>query len=213
MKKFKIKQLLIALMITTILTVGGIKIYKGIKETNELKQYSTHSIINKNEILTKDMIVTEIKNSLKLQILQVSFNKEIKVSTGSFLTTKSQNITFKGVGNYLIDIDSINSDNVQIDNKTQTITIFTKLPMKQVEFIESNTTYGKTNKSVLSFGDLKLTIEEYEKIKDDLKQQILSEMDSEDLVEQAIDRGNKAIKDILTTLTKDDYNIVIKYVR
>ena len=84
-------------------------------------------------------------------------------------------------------------------------------PIKEVQLLEEETSFGEVKKGIFVFGDIVHTPEEYESIKHNIKCQALTKM--MDMDEQAEKAASNSIKRIITTVTKNNYDIKIVFIK
>ena len=105
----------------------------------------------------------------------------------------------------------ITSDNIVMNENSKSITIFLSRPIKEVQLLEEETSFGEVKKGIFVFGDIVHTPEEYENIKHNIKCQALTKM--MDMDEQAEKAASNSIKKIIITVTKNNYDIKIVFIK
>lgn len=165
-----------------------------------------------HEVNTKELLIKDIKNISKLEILEVNIQKEVKITKGDFFK-KEQNIIFEANGKYILDLSLLEDKNIVIDENNKNITIFSGFPKIEVNFNESKTQIYETEKSWFTIGDLKLSTQEFETIKAKTKEEILNELEDNDSYNTAISGSSKTLEEILNKISKENYSIKIYYIR
>lgn len=206
----KTKRLLISMLLGLSIFGVGYKTVNDIKANKEKREYSQSIIISdKVKVASKESIVEAVQSVSKLKMLEVQTSKTSKIQTGNVFK-KTQELKFRLVHEYFLDFGSVAFDNVIISNSD--IKIFMKAIEVNTSFVESATEYGKVEKGLLTFGDIKITPEEMESIKAEIKRDSNAEAKSSEEYVQAKDKAQAAIEDIILRITKLKYNVRIVFV-
>jgi len=215
MNRKRIKKLIIiALLSTTIFAISTC----GLKSlTRPSKSFDISSIknINKDNKIDSETIIQEIKEVSRHEIIQAYATKEIKIknnNTENFLTKNIEYINYKGIGHYYIDFNKINENQIQVDNEKREVTIFLSNPILEIEMLEDKTEF-KTEKGILIFNDIKMTIEQSEKIKNEVKNDIYKKLYTDEYLEEVNNKTEKILNDLITKITKNTYNINIRFIK
>lgn len=214
MKRNKLKKIIIIALLTC--SISAIAKYGLNCYTKPAKAYNINSIhnISKDNKIDLETIVDELKEVSRHEIMQAFVTKDIKIKsnkTENFLTKNIEYINFKGIGHYYIDFNKINDNQIQIDDEKREVTIFLSNPILEVELLEDKTEF-KTEKGILIFSDIKLTFEQTEKIKNEAKNNIYSKLSEEDYIKEVNGKTEKILNDLVTKITKNEYNINIRFV-
>lgn len=207
MKIGKLKRLILIGLTLAIIGVVGISISNSIKNTKERQQYTNTIIVNDIKTLEAESVVESVTELGNLEVLQLNISKDVKIKEGEFFK-KEQDIKFKALVKFKIDLTKIDSNNVIIQDNT--IKLFISQPIIDIEFLEDETEFGEVNKSFMTFGDIEFTAEELESLKSELKNNIYQESLSE--MQTVKDKVNKVLETSLLTLTKSEYEVVVNYV-
>ena len=210
MIKNKLKLYILLGVVLTTVVAGGVITTKTIIKNKENKQYTTVISQDDKEILSKESIVTAINEICRLEILDKTINKSIKIKEGKYFK-KEQEIEFVLNAKYYIDLRKIESRNVIVNEVG--ITIFITDPLIDVSFDENKTIYYEVDNSLLSFGDIKKSVEETESMKSELKNIVEIEMKSDENMQLARTNASKSITNVLKTLTKTDYTVEVRFVK
>ncbi|MFT8316446.1 MAG: DUF4230 domain-containing protein [Clostridium sp.] len=165
------------------------------------------------KFITKDTLVTQIKQKQKLITTEVNLNQKMTIdnSWGSLsIFKKMQNIDFIGTGIYVLDLSNINSDNININKNLISIT----LPKPSIETItldEEKTVYETPERGPLRFGDIKLSPEEHEQLLGVVKDKMKSKMLQDQYYNTAIDNSEKSMKTLVQSLSSSNYDINISF--
>ena len=169
--------------------------------------------VRNNEIKMdyQEMVISELQQEEQIIIASNKIELPVKQTEKHWYGSKSQEITFSAIGRYVIDLKTINEDNVVVNENNKSITIYIGKPIKMVELLENETKFGKLDNRLFTFGDIEYTLEDVENMKHQVKCDMLVEMDS--LMEQAEKAASNSIKKIITTVTKDNYDIRIVFIK
>ena len=193
-------------------SIGGVSYYLG--NSTQPPTYVKTEIIQTHDNDIKmdyqEMIVSELQQEEQIIIASNKIELPVKQTEKHWYGSKSQEITFSAIGRDVIDLKTINEDNVGVNENSKSITIYIGKPTKMVELLENETKFGEIEKGILVFGNIEYTLEEVEAMKHQVKCDMLVKMD--DLMEQAETAASNSIKRIITTVTRIDYNINIVFI-
>ena len=194
-------------------SIGGVSYYLG--NSTQPPTYVKTEIVqthdNDIKIDYQEMIVSELQQEEQIIIASNKIELPVKQTEKHWYGSKSQEITFSAIGRYVIDLKTINEDNVVVNENSKSITIYIGKPTKMVELLENETKFGEVEKGILVFGNIEYTLEEVEAMKHQVKCDMLVKMD--DLMEQAETAASNSIKRIITTVTKNNYDIKIVFIK
>ena len=195
-------------------TVGGVSYYIGSSSNTSPLTYKTEIVQTQDDevkINYKDIIVEELHEEAQLIICSNKMIIPMTFEENHWYGDKTQDIEFSAIGKWIIDFSKITSDNVVINENNKEITIYMSKPIKEVQLLEEETSFGEVKKGIFVFGDIVHTPEEYESIKHNVKCQALTKMI--DMDEQAEKAASNSIKRIITTVTKNNYDIKIVFIK
>lgn len=179
-KVFSIVNLIkdiVTLVLIIFLAIIGLKIYDGLKKnTDILKPVDNHDLtVENNGILGYKVVDFEdaILGASKRQSLLIVDEQDISLVTtttqsGLFnlgIFSKNQSVTFIGKAQYTIDLSSITSNCISVDNTSRVVTI--KVPHAQFHDVVidyNQTKFSDTEKGLLAFGDIKMSQEQINEI-------------------------------------------------
>ena len=197
-----------------IITTGGVCYNLGYNNNTSPPTYKTEIIQTNNDevkINYKDIILEELHEEAQLIICSNKMIIPMTFEENHWYGDKTQDIEFSAIGKWIIDFSKITSDNVVINENNKEITIYMTRPIKEVQLLEEETSFGEVKKGIFVFGDIVHTPEEYESIKHNIKCKALTEMI--DMDEQAEKAASNSIKRIITTVTKNNYDIRIVFIK
>lgn len=194
-------------------SIGGVSYYLG--NSTQPPTYVKTEIIqthdNDIKIDYQEMIVSELQQEEQIIIASNKIELPVKQTEKHWYGSKSQEITFSAIGRYVIDLKTINEDNVVVNENSKSITIYIGKPAKMVELLENETKFGEVDNGLFTWGDIEYTLEDVESMKHQVKCDMLVEMDN--LMEQAEQAASNSIKRIITTVTKNNYDIKIVFIK
>ena len=197
-----------------IITTGGVCYSLGYSNNTSPPTYKTEIIQTNNDevkINYKEIILEELHEEAQLIICSNKMIIPMTFEENHWYGDKTQDIEFYAMGKWIIDFSKITSDNVVINENNKEITIYMSRPIKEVQLLEEETSFGEVKKGIFVFGDIVHTPEEYENIKHNIKCQALTKMI--DMDEQAEKAASNSIKRIITTVVKQNYDIKIVFIK
>ena len=197
-----------------IITTGGVCYNLGYNNNTSPPTYKTEIVQTQDDeikINYKEIIVEELHEEAQLIICSNKMIIPMTFEENHWYGDKTQDIEFSAMGKWIIDFSKITSDNVVINENNKEITIYMSKPIKEVQLLEEETAFGEVKKGMFVFGDIVHTPEEYEGIKHNIKCQALTKM--MDIDEQAEKAASNSIKRIITTVTKNNYDIKIVFIK
>ena len=197
-----------------IITTGGVCYNLGYNNNTSPPTYKTEIVQTQDDeikINYKDIILEELHEEAQLIICSNKMIIPMTFEENHWYGDKTQDIEFSAMGKWIIDFSKITSDNIVMNENSKSITIFLSRPIKEVQLLEEETSFGEVKKGIFVFGDIVHTPEEYESIKHNIKCQALTKMI--DMDEQAEKAASNSIKKIITTITKNNYDIKIVFIK
>ena len=206
------EKLVIGTLLLT--TVGGVSYYIGSNSNASPPTYKTEIVQTQDDeikINYKEIIVEELHEEAQLIICSNKMIIPMTFEENHWYGDKTQDIEFSAIGKWIIDFSKITSDNVVINENNKEITIYLTRPIKEVQLLEEETAFGEVKKGMFVFGDIVHTPEEYENIKHNIKCEALTKM--MDMDEQSEKAASNSIEKIITTVTKNNYDIKIVFIK
>ena len=197
-----------------IITTGGVCYNLGYNNNTSPPTYKTEIVQTQDDeikINYKDIILEELHEEAQLIICSNKMIIPMTFEENHWYGDKTQDIEFSAMGKWIIDFSKITSDNIVMNENSKSITIFLSRPIKEVQLLEEETSFGEVKKGIFVFGDIVHTPEEYESIKHNIKCQALTKMI--DMDEQAEKAASNSIKRIITTVVKQNYDIKIVFIK
>ena len=195
-------------------TVGGVSYYIGSSSNASPPTYKTEIVQTQDDeikINYKEIIVEELHEESQLIICSNKMIIPMTFEENHWYGDKTQDIEFSAIGKWIIDFSKITSDNVAINENNKEITIYLTRPIKEVQLLEDETSFGEVKKGMFVFGDIVHTPEEYESIKHNIKCEALTKM--MDMDEQAEKTASNSIEKILYLTKQNNYDIKIVFIK
>ena len=214
MKRNKLKRIiLIALLGISFLTISKFGLKAFTKPSSNYNISSIQSISN-NRKIGSEVILQELKETGRIEIMQGFTSKEIELKSGiadNVMFKNNKYINLKGLGHYYIDLQNLKDNQVQVNENKKEVTIFLSSPILELELLEDETEF-KTEQGILIFNNFKLEIEQYEKLKQEVKSDMLKKLSEPDCIEEVNNKTEKIINDTVIKLVKSGYNINIRFI-
>lgn len=201
-----------------ILAILGILIYYKLYiplnrfNENKLTQPTLNSSI---KYLTEESIVNKIENTEKIIPLETELSENIIIdnSWGDLDSFKKiKRIQFVGKGDYYLDLSYLDKSQVTIDKLSNKITLTLEKPkLNKVYLLNDKTLYETTSNGFLRFGEIKLTVEELNIIEREALSRMEKKLSEDSFILIAEENSKELLKNLISSLTKDDINIDISF--
>lgn len=166
-------------------------------------------IVGKHEEVRKLIVSTqETTVSIKLtdrliEILDVDFLK------------KTQKVSYTGEGYFVVDLDKLTKEDVLVDKDNKMITILINHAYLQtIDINPEKILIDEVKEGLLAWGDIKLTVNDYNAIEKDLRNRMQVELGTAYNAQRADDNALRMVKEIYEPLVKAvdaSYDIQIKF--
>lgn len=202
----KTKKLVASLLLGVCVFVGLAKWDKP--TTNET--YQRQIQLQENKVDYSNLIIKGLEKINNLEVLQLNVNYDMTIHGTIFKNNFFRNdkiITLNTTARYKIDLDDVMSNVIfSGDNITVLVHINTEVLVNEDSIIY------RDDKGYLAFGDVTITPEEYNSMVVQAKENISSEMMKKENYDVAKENVEKRVKEIITTIGHDTYNINIKWI-
>ncbi len=116
---------------------------------------------------------------------------------------KSQDVTYWANANFVVDLDALTEENLIDDKENKTLTILIDHPRLDAMEIDPNKIeIGEQKKGLLAFGDIKMTVQDYNDIEKELRTRFKEKFDTSANGQEADDLAIKAVTEIYTPVVK-----------
>lgn len=170
------------------------------------------------EINFKKAVMGKATEETKLIVMEQELSVESEiVKEGLFewgIFQKNKTITYFGKAIYTVDLKQLRENDIVVDGEKKTLTIYVPEPEMSELIIDPNDfSLGETNKGILSFGDMKFTLEDAFYIEGQAMDLLEREAQKEELIQNATRIANNKIEDLFqkTVMAVDSsYRLVIE---
>ncbi|MBQ6655406.1 MAG: DUF4230 domain-containing protein [Erysipelotrichaceae bacterium] len=211
-RKYNIFKDFVSLVLIAALVLGGYNWYRQYKrDTSILKSVEGYDLtLDNNGILgyTAVDFADVIVGSSTRQSLLIVDEQELSAPTvvtqaGLFklgIFSKNQSVVYNGTAQYTVDISKITSDKIEVDAANHTITITVPYPeLHDVIFNPENTVFGDTEKGLLAFFDIKMSLEDSNTIAAEAVKKLREKALDEKCLDKAVDYGRYVLRDFYET--------------
>ena len=202
----KTKKLVASLLLGVCVFVGLAKWDKP--TTNET--YQRQIQLQETKVDYSNLIIKGLEKINNLEVLQLNVNYDMTIHGTIFKNNFFRNdkiVTLNTTARYKIDLDDVMSNVIfSGDNITILVHINTEVLVNEDSIIY------RDDKGYLAFGDVTITPEEYNSMVVQAKENISSEMMKKENYDVAKENVEKRVKEIITTVGHDTYNINIKWI-
>lgn len=202
----KTKKLVASLLLGICVFVGLAKWDKP--TTNET--YQRQIQLQETKVDYSNLIIKGLEKINNLEVLQLNVNYDMTIHGTIFKNNFFRNdkiVTLNTTARYKIDLDDVMSNVIfSGDNITVLVHIDTEVLVNEDSIIY------RDDKGYLAFGDVTITPEEYNSMVVQAKENISSEMMKKENYDVAKENVEKRVKEIITTVGHDTYNINIKWI-
>ena len=210
------KNIKIAIATTLVgATIGGTLIGVNNLTTKYGEPIRKTTIIKTNDnavrIDYKEIILEELQTTKQIIVATNKMRIPFVHTERYWVGERKQEVEFSAVGRFIVDLDKLNSEDILIDDASQTVTIYMTKPIKEVNLLENETKFGDVEKSWYLFNkDIEYSLEQTENIKHQVKCDALTLMI--DLEQQAKECARESIQGIVRMATNKNYTINIRWV-
>ena len=202
----KTKKLVASLLLGICVFVGLAKWEKP--TTNET--YQKQIQLQETKVDYSNLIIKGLEKINNLEVLQLNVNYDMTIHGTVFKNNFFRNdkiVTLNTTARYKIDLDDVMSNVIfSGDNITVLVHINTEVLVNEDSIIY------RDDKGYLAFGDVTITPEEYNSMVIQAKENISNEMMKKENYDVAKENVEKRVKEIITTVGHDTYNINIKWI-
>ena len=202
----KTKKLVASLLLGICVFVGLAKWEKP--TTNET--YQKQIQLQETKVDYSNLIIKGLEKINNLEVLQLNVNYDMTIHGTIFKNNFFRNdkiVTLNTTARYKIDLDDVMS-NVIFSGENITVLVHINTEV----LVNEDSIIYRDDKGYLAFGDVTITPEEYNSMVVQAKENISSEMMKKENYDVAKENVEKRVKEIITTVGHDTYNINIKWI-
>lgn len=190
----------------------------GIEEIDLNTIYLENS---KVEVSFSDVLLSEVDENRKLivgeQETEVSTqltDSLIKKLDFDFMK-KTQTVTYKGKGYFVVDLDELTKADIVQDKDKKTVTIkINHARLETVSIDPNQVIIDEVNKSLLAFGKIKMTVEDFNSVEAGLVEQLNQALNTPDNAQMADAAALKAVEIIYEPIIKaidHRYDVIVEF--
>ena len=166
-------------------------------------------IVGKHEQVRKLIVGTqEATVSVKLtdrliEILDVDFLK------------KTQKVSYTGTGYFVVDLDDLDRNDILVDKQKKTVTIrINHAHLQAIEIDPEKIMIDEVKEGLLAWGDIKLTVSDFNAIEKDLQNRMEAELETTKNVQKADDAALRMVKELYEPVVKavnGEYEVRVEF--
>ena len=166
-------------------------------------------IIGKQEEVRK-LIVSEQEATVSINLT----DRLIEILDVSFLK-KTQKVSYTGNAYFVVDLDCLTRDDVIVDKNSKMVTIFINHAYLQTVEIDPNKIMiDDVKEGLLTWGDIKLTVSDYNAIEKELCNQMVANINTAYHAQEADDYAIRRVKEIYEPVVKaidTEYEVRVEF--
>jgi len=128
---------------------------------------------------------------------------------------KTQNVSYTGTGYFVVDLDNLTADNVLEDREKKTVTIrIDHAYLQAIDIDPNNIIIDDVKESLLAWGDIKLTMADYNAIEQDLRSRLEEKFDTAANGQAADDLAVRKVKEVYEPVVKaidHRYSVIVQF--
>jgi len=128
---------------------------------------------------------------------------------------KTQNVSYTGTGYFVVDLDDLTAANVIEDRDRKTVTILIDHAyLEAIDIDPNNIIIDDVKESLLAWGDIKLTMADYNAIEQDLRVRLEEKFDTAANGQAADDLALRMVKEVYEPVVKAidrRYSVIVQF--
>ena len=128
---------------------------------------------------------------------------------------KTQNVSYTGTGYFVVDLDNLTTADVVEDRDEKTVTIqIGHAYLQAIEIDPSNVIIDDVKESLLAWGDIKLTVADYNAVEQDLRTRLEEKFNTAANGQAADELALQMVKEIYEPVVKAidrRYNVIVQF--
>lgn len=187
---------------------------KPTQDENSLKIVDVRNNITEDDIISKEIIIQELKKSIRSEVATAKVSSSIAINKGwekvdMFSHTKE--IQFKAQGKYMINVQSINNANIFVDDTLRTITVFISNPEIDIELLPEEYKINDREGFFTPF-NFEIAPESFIALETQAKDDMYNKLRSDEYMIEARNAAVKSMEESIMKLTNERYDMIIKWV-
>lgn len=125
----------------------------------------------------QDAILGRTTQVAKLQVCQTEVSDMFTLTDTGFINlkafSKTKVVTYNGIATYTIDLSGIKKADIRYNPSENKVTMFVSKPvLESIDIPDEKIVFDDTEKGLLAFGDIEMTIEEASQLRSEAKQRM-----------------------------------------
>lgn len=150
-----------------------------------------HEEVRKLIVGTQETTVSVELTDRLIEILDVGFLKN------------TQKVSYTGKGYFVVDLDNLTRQDILLDKNNKTVTIcIDHAYLQAIDINPEKIMIDEVKQGLLAWGDIKLTVRDYNSIEKDLRNRMVAEFNTAKNAQVADDNALRMVKEIYEPLVK-----------
>ena len=182
---------------------------------NELTDEDMATILKGKSLQIQNIVLGEARERGELLVLEqdVSVTNLWESAWGNLeIFRKSKEVTSFGTGYYTVDLAPLAADAIVVDHTYQTVTITVpNATLKSISVDEERTEFGETQHGLLSFGEIKLTLEQRSLLQAAVEENMRGHLNQKEVLVKADNLAVEKVKEVYQPLISamGDYTVIV----
>ena len=128
---------------------------------------------------------------------------------------KTQKVSYTGTGYFVVDLDDLTRENIEQDKENKVITIkIGHAYLQAIEIDPDKIIVDEVKKGLLAWGDLELTVKDYNVIEKELRNRLETEFNTAENGQKADETALRMVKEVYEPVIKaidNSYDVVVEF--
>lgn len=128
---------------------------------------------------------------------------------------KTQKVSYTGTGYFVVDLDNLSQESIIQDKENKVITIKVgHAYLQAIEIDPNKIIVDEVKKGLLAWGDLELTVKDYNEIEKELRSRLESKFNTAENGQKADETALRMVKEVYEPVVKaieDSYDVVVEF--
>lgn len=167
-------------------------------------------VLLSNQEETRKLIVSTQEATVSTELSDKVFQK----IDFDFLK-KTQKVSYTGTGYFVVDLDNLTKENIVQDKENKVITIkIGHAYLQAIEIDPDKIIVDEVKKGLLAWGDLELTVNDYNVIEKELRSRLESKFNTAENGQEADEIALRMVKEVYEPIVKaidNQYSVVVEF--
>lgn len=167
-------------------------------------------VLLSNQEETRKLIVSTQEATVSTELSDKLFQK----LDFDFLK-KTQKVSYTGTGYFVVDLDNLTNENIVQDKENKVITIkIGHAYLQAIEIDPDKIIVDEVKKGLLAWGDLELTVNDYNVIEKELRSRLESKFNTAENGQEADEIALRMVKEVYEPIVKaidNQYSVVVEF--